>query len=49
MSYHQTLDNLEVKPDDYFGHDRPEMLEYIPQSAQRILEVGCSSGLFGAN
>jgi 2-polyprenyl-3-methyl-5-hydroxy-6-metoxy-1,4-benzoquinol methylase len=48
MSYHQTLDNLQVKPDDYFIRDRPEMLEYIPQTAQRILEVGCASGLFGA-
>lgn len=48
MSYSQTLDNLQVKPDDYFIQTRPEMLDYIPKSAERILEAGCASGLFGA-
>lgn len=48
MNYQQTLDNLQVKPDDYFVKTRPEMLEFIPESAQRILEAGCASGLFGA-
>ena len=48
MSYQQTLDNLQVKPDDYFIQTRPEMMEFIPKSAERILEVGCATGLFGA-
>lgn len=48
MSYDQTIDNLQVKPDDYFIRTRPEMLEFIPQSAERILEAGCATGLFGA-
>ena len=48
MHYNQTLENLKVKPDDYFIQTRPEMLEYIPESAERILEAGCASGLFGA-
>lgn len=48
MYYNQTLENLQVKPDDYFIQTRPEMLEYIPESAERILEAGCASGLFGA-
>jgi 2-polyprenyl-3-methyl-5-hydroxy-6-metoxy-1,4-benzoquinol methylase len=48
MSYSQTLDNLLVKPEDYFIKTRPEMLEYIPDTAERILEAGCASGLFGA-
>jgi SAM-dependent methyltransferase len=48
MSYSQTLDNLLIKPDDYFIQTRPEMLEYIPETAERILEAGCASGLFGA-
>ena len=48
MGYQQTLDDLQVKPDDYFIKTRPETLEFIPQSAERILEVGCATGLFGA-
>ena len=46
--YRQNLDNLLSKPEDYFIQTRPEMLEYIPKTAHRILEVGCSSGLFAA-
>jgi len=25
----------------YFHNPRPEMLKYVPENAQRILEVGC--------
>ena len=32
---------------NYFAHDRPEMLAYIPQQATAVLDVGCSSGRFG--
>lgn len=34
--------------DKYFGGDRPEMAEYIPSNAKRILDVGCGYGKFGA-
>ena len=33
----------------YFHNKRPEMLQYIPQNAIRILEVGCGEGAFCAD
>lgn len=33
---------------DYFAHTREEMLAFVPSHAQRILEIGCASGAFGA-
>ena len=33
---------------DYFGNLREEMLKYVPANAQRILDVGCGGGRFGA-
>lgn len=33
--------------DQYFQQDRLEMLNYIPETAKYILDVGCSSGGFG--
>lgn len=33
---------------DYFSHTRHEMLAFVPLNAQRILEIGCASGAFGA-
>lgn len=30
----------------YFHNQRPEMLKYIPESASKILEVGCGEGVF---
>jgi len=32
----------------YYGNARPEMLEFIPATAHRLLDVGCSEGRFGA-
>jgi 2-polyprenyl-3-methyl-5-hydroxy-6-metoxy-1,4-benzoquinol methylase len=32
----------------YFGHARPEVLELIPRSARRILDIGCGAGRLGA-
>lgn len=32
----------------YFNFERPEMLQFIPEHAQKILEVGCGEGLFCA-
>lgn len=40
--------HYETKQDHYFGYDRPEMLIYVPQGGQRVLEVGCGEGGFGA-
>ncbi|NQT50312.1 class I SAM-dependent methyltransferase [Candidatus Kuenenbacteria bacterium] len=40
------LDNLSTKPEEYFTQTRPEMLDFIPKSAKKILDVGCGSGLF---
>jgi 2-polyprenyl-3-methyl-5-hydroxy-6-metoxy-1,4-benzoquinol methylase len=48
MSYDQNISDLLVKPEDYFVQTRPEMLSFIPKNAKRILEIGCASGLFGA-
>jgi 2-polyprenyl-3-methyl-5-hydroxy-6-metoxy-1,4-benzoquinol methylase len=37
-----------MKPAEYHAHARPEMLEFVPQGARRILDVGCGEGHFGA-
>ena len=31
----------------YFAHERNEMLQYIPNGVKHVLDVGCSSGVFG--
>ncbi len=36
------------KPNWYYGLYRKEMIKYVPRTAKTILDVGCSSGLFGA-
>jgi 2-polyprenyl-3-methyl-5-hydroxy-6-metoxy-1,4-benzoquinol methylase len=33
--------------DIYVEHDRPEMLNFVPQDASKILDVGCAMGYFG--
>lgn len=33
---------------EYYGHKRPEMLRFLPADAQRVLELGCGEGVFGA-
>jgi SAM-dependent methyltransferase len=35
-----------VEEADYFGHDRQEMLPYVPMRRARALEVGCGYGRF---
>lgn len=32
----------------YFDHDRPELVARIPETAARVLDVGCGAGRFGA-
>ncbi len=36
------------KDKKYYANQRPEMLQFIPNSANKILEVGCGEGNFGA-
>jgi len=40
---------IEAKQADYFEHSRPDVLELIPETAKRILEIGCGSGMLGAS
>jgi 2-polyprenyl-3-methyl-5-hydroxy-6-metoxy-1,4-benzoquinol methylase len=39
--------DLSTKPDQYFSQLRPEMAAFVPQTAKRILDVGCGEGIFG--
>lgn len=44
------LDNdYKKKPKEYFGESRPELVPFIPKGINNLLDVGCSSGTFGAN
>ena len=42
----QNLD-LSIKPAGYYTQTRPEMTNFVPKNASKILEVGCGEGLFG--
>ena len=33
---------------NYYGSNRSEMLEFIPKSSLKILEIGCGEGSFSA-
>jgi 2-polyprenyl-3-methyl-5-hydroxy-6-metoxy-1,4-benzoquinol methylase len=33
-------------PEEYYGHERPEMREFIPPGALTFLEIGCGNGDF---
>lgn len=39
--------NLIDKSDDYFSKERPEMMEFIPEDVDKVLDVGCGEGVFG--
>lgn len=45
--YKDLADQYAGKEDGYYEQDRPEMLAFVPESSRFILEVGCSSGMFG--
>ena len=43
-----SINDSEMYSAEYHGNKRPEMVDFIPEKAKKILEIGCSSGLFGA-
>ena len=38
---------METKPDTYYQGTRDELLEFMPQDAATVLEIGCANGNFG--
>ena len=34
------------KPEDYFSHQRVELLEFLPEQYNTVLDVGCGEGNF---
>jgi 2-polyprenyl-3-methyl-5-hydroxy-6-metoxy-1,4-benzoquinol methylase len=40
------MNDLSASPNHYYLHKRPEMLKYLDPQAQKILDIGCSSGGF---
>ena len=47
-SYTNLSQRYSSKPDDYYELSRAEMVSFVPETSRSILEVGCSSGAFGA-
>jgi len=41
------MTHLETKPDSYYQGTRSEMLRFIPEGVDTVLEVGCAAGGFG--
>jgi len=37
-----------LKSSDYYEFDRPDVLELVPQTATRVLDLGCGGGKLGA-
>lgn len=44
-----TNDQYASKEESYFSKQRQEMLPFIPKGVEKLLDVGCGSGLFSAN
>ncbi|HQE11641.1 MAG TPA: class I SAM-dependent methyltransferase [Flavipsychrobacter sp.] len=42
-------ENYDSKTSTYYYNPRLEMLSFIPKDAKRLLDIGCSTGGFGAN
>ncbi|MFS4494548.1 class I SAM-dependent methyltransferase [Maribacter sp. 2308TA10-17] len=34
------------KANDYFNHERPEMLAFLPEGCKKVLDIGCGEGTF---
>lgn len=43
----ESILNLSSKPEVYFRQTRPEMIPFVPTTAERILDIGCGEGGFG--
>ncbi len=41
--------SIQTKTNDYFEHDRPDVLAMIPDTARCVLEIGCGGGKLGAS
>ena len=39
---------MSINDKSYYGHTRPEMLQFIPKDAKRILEIGCGQANFSS-
>ena len=39
-------EDLDIDPEGYYTHYRYEMIDFIPPSSKKILDVGCGSGIF---
>ena len=39
---------MSIKNKSYYGHTRPEMSQFIPKGAQRILKIGCGQANFSS-
>jgi 2-polyprenyl-3-methyl-5-hydroxy-6-metoxy-1,4-benzoquinol methylase len=48
MSTTTAFASTQATSSDYHQKARREMLDFVPREARRILDVGCSEGLFGA-
>lgn len=46
--YANLSDQYGAKPASYYELSRPEMVRFVPAGSRRVLEIGCSSGAFGA-
>lgn len=40
--------DYENKPDGYYNVSRKEMLDFLPENAKTILEIGCADGTFAS-
>ncbi len=38
--------DYDKKATDYFTHQRPEMLAFLPNGCKKILDIGCGEGIF---
>ncbi len=49
QNLNNTMNNLTIKPDDYYSACRKDMLRYIDIPVHTLLEIGCGAGNFAAN
>lgn len=47
--YNSLTENYDSKTSTYYYNPRVEMLSFIPKESKRLLDIGCSTGGFGAN